>query len=73
MENILDQFYTNDDVVDSCMSTIEFDDYDIIMKLDADEYLDIKLIKEIEQSLPKIENDILWLKSQTMILLLNCN
>lgn len=30
-----------------------------IMKLDADEYLDIKLIKEIEQSLPKIENDIL--------------
>ena len=31
----LDQFYTNDDVVDSCISTIEFDDYDIIIEPSA--------------------------------------
>ena len=31
----LDQFYTNDDVVDSCISIIEFDDYDIIIEPSA--------------------------------------
>jgi hypothetical protein len=35
LENILDQFYTNDDVVDNCISTIEFDDYDIIIEPSA--------------------------------------
>lgn len=32
---VLDQFYTNDDVVDSCISTIEFDDYDITIEPSA--------------------------------------
>ena len=31
----LDQFYTNSDVVDSCISTIDFDDYDIIIEPSA--------------------------------------
>ena len=35
MENILDQFYTNSDVVDSCISTINFGDYDVIIEPSA--------------------------------------